>query len=129
VRRKPRITGKRFTAGGSSLRTDAVPEVERSIDMKSLNVWRFALAASVTSAALSAVCAVAIILWPDATVAVFNNWFHGLDLKLLVPPGGRPVTAGQFISGVVSTAVVAFVGGGILAGCYNLFGAGRKERP
>ena len=97
--------------------------------MNSLNVWKFAFAASVTFAALSAVCAVAVILWPDATVAVFNNWFHGLDLKLLVPPGGRPVTAGQFISGFVSAAVVAFVGGAILAGCYNAFGAGKKDRP
>ena len=96
--------------------------------MNSLNVWKFGLAASVTFAALSAVCAVAVILWPDATIAVFNNWFHGLDLKLLVPPGGRPVTASQFISGVVSAAVVAFVGGAILAGCYNLFGGGSKER-
>ena len=97
--------------------------------MNSLNVWKFALAASVTFAALSAICAIAVMLWPDGTVAVFNNWFHGLDLKLLVPPGGRPVTTGQFISGVVTAAVVAFAGGAILAGCYNLFGAGRKERP
>jgi hypothetical protein len=91
--------------------------------MNGLNVWRFALAASVTLAALSAVCAVAVILWPDGTLAIFNNWFHGLDLKLIEPPGGRPVTAGQFITGVVSAAVVAFVAGAILAGCYNLFGA------
>lgn len=85
-------------------------------------MWKFALAAAVTFAALSAVCAVAVIISPDATIAVFNNWFHGLDLKQLVPPGGgRPVTAGQVISGVISAAVVSFVGGAILAGCYNLF--------
>src|SRR5262249_31586163 len=36
--------------------------------MNGLNVWKFALAASATFAALSAVCAVAVILWPDATV-------------------------------------------------------------
>jgi hypothetical protein len=70
----------------------------------------------------SAVCAVAVTISPDATIAVFNNWFHGLDLKLLVPPGGKPVPAGQVISGVISAAVVSFVGGAILAGCYNLFG-------
>ena len=76
--------------------------------MNSLDVWKFALAAAVTFAALSAVCAAAVIISPDATIAVFNNWFHGLDLKLLVPPGGRPVTAGQVISGVISAAVVSF---------------------
>jgi hypothetical protein len=89
--------------------------------MSRLNVWTFALAAAATFAALSALCAVAVIISLDATVAMFNNWFHGLDLKLLVPPGGRPVTAGQVISGVISAAVVSFVGGAILAGCYNLF--------
>jgi hypothetical protein len=96
--------------------------------MSRLNVWKFALAASFTFATLSAACAIAVIMWPDATLAMFNNWFHGLDLKLLVPPAGKPVTAGQFIAGVVSAAVVSFVGGAILAGCYNLFGAG-KSRP
>jgi hypothetical protein len=95
--------------------------------MNRLNVWQFALAAAITFAALSAICAVAVIISPDATIAVFNNWFHGVDLKLLVPPGGRPVTAGQVISGVISAAVVSFVGGAILAGCYNLFGR-TKER-
>lgn len=94
--------------------------------MNRLDVWSFALAAAVTFAALSAVCAVAVIISPDATIAVFNNWFHGLDVKLLVPPGGRPVTAGQVVSGVLSGAVVSFVGGAILAGCYNLLGRTMK---
>ena len=89
--------------------------------MNRLNVWKFALAAAVTFAALSAICAIAVIISPDATVGVFNTWFHGLDLKLLVPAGGKPVTAGQVISGVISAALVSFVGGAILAGCYNLF--------
>jgi hypothetical protein len=89
--------------------------------MNRLDVWKFALAAAVTFAALSAICALAVIISPDATVALFNTWFHGLDLKLLLPPGGRPVTAGQVFSSVISAAVVSFVGGAILAGCYNLF--------
>ena len=88
--------------------------------MDRLNVWKFALAAAVTFAVLSAACAVAVIVSPDATIAVFNNWFHGLDLKLLVPPGGKPVTAGGVISGVISAAGVSFIAGAILAGCYNL---------
>ena len=63
--------------------------------MNRLNVWRFALAGAVTFAALTVICAVAVIASFDATLAVFNTWFHGLDLRLLVPPGGRTVTAGQ----------------------------------
>jgi len=90
--------------------------------MDRLNVWKFALATAVTFAVLSAVCAVAVIVAPDATIAVFNSWFHGLDLGLLIPPGGRPLTAGQVISGVVSLALVGFVAGAILATTYNLLG-------
>jgi hypothetical protein len=89
--------------------------------MSRLNVWKFALAAAVAFAALDAVCALAVIASPDGTIAVLNTWFHGLDLKLLVPPGGKPVMAGQFIAGVISAAVVSFLGGAILAGTYNLF--------
>lgn len=95
--------------------------------MNRLNVWKFALAAAVTFAALSAICAVAVIISPEGTVAVFSTWVHGLDLKILVPPGGKMVTAGQVISGVISAAVVSFVGGAILAGCYNLFNRGTER--
>ena len=90
--------------------------------MNRLNVWKFALAGAVTFAALTAICAVAVIASFDATLAVFNTWFHGLDLRLLVPPGGRTVTAGQVLGGVVSGVVVGFVAGAILAGTYNAFG-------
>jgi hypothetical protein len=90
--------------------------------MNRLNVWRFALAAAVAFVVLDAICALAVMLSPGGTLAVFNTWFHGLDLSLLVPPGGKPVTPGQFIEGVISAAVVSFLGGAVLASCYNLFG-------
>ena len=89
--------------------------------MDRINVWKFASAAAISFAALSAICALAVLVSLDGTIAMFNNWFHGLDLKLLVPPGGKPLTAAGVISGVISIAVVGFVSGGILAGCYNLF--------
>lgn len=91
--------------------------------MDRLNVWKFAAAAAATFASLSALCALAAAIAPDATLAVFNSWFHGLDLRLLVPPGGRPMTAGQVVSGIVSAAAGGFVGGALLAGCYNAFGS------
>jgi hypothetical protein len=90
--------------------------------MGRLDTWKFALASTVTFTALSVVCALAFTFAPDATVAVFSAWMHGLDLKLLIPPGGKPVTPGQVVFGATSAAVVSFVGGAILAGCYNLFG-------
>jgi len=95
--------------------------------MNRLNEWRFALAAAVAFAVLDAICALAVILSPGGTLAIFNTWFHGLDLNLLVPPGGRPVTPGRFIEGVISAAVVSFMGGAVLASCYNLLGRTRQK--
>ena len=95
--------------------------------MTRLNVWRFALAGAVTFAALDAICAVAVFISPDATITVFNTWFHGLDLRLLAPPGGKPVTAAQVSAGVISAAVAGFVGGAILAGAYNLSGRSDQQ--
>ena len=66
-------------------------------------------------------CALAVALFPDSTIGFFNAWFHGLDLTLLRPPGGRPLTLGQFVYGLVSAAVVSFAMAASLAGFYNLF--------
>jgi hypothetical protein len=89
--------------------------------MHRLNVWRFAVAAAAMLAALSALCGVAVIISLDATISVFNTWFHGLDLRLLVPAGGKSsVTVDEVFAGAISAGVVGFLGGMILAGCYNL---------
>jgi hypothetical protein len=40
---------------------------------------------------------------------------------LLKPPGGRPLTLGQFFYGLVSAAIVSFAVAAMLAGFYNFF--------
>ena len=89
--------------------------------MNRLNVWKFALATAVTFVALDVACALAVIVAPDATVTVFNTWFHGLDLRLLMPAGGKAITMTQVVAGAISAAVVSFFAGALLAGCYNAF--------
>ena len=88
--------------------------------MNGIAPWRFGAATALTFSILYTVCALAVALFPDGTVDFFNNWFHGLDLRLLKPPGGRPLTLGQFAYGLVSAAVVSFGGGAVLAGSYNV---------
>jgi hypothetical protein len=44
-----------------------------------------------------------------------------LDLMLLWPPSGRPLTLGQFVYGLVSAAVMSFAVAATLASFYNLF--------
>jgi hypothetical protein len=89
--------------------------------MNGLHPWRFGAATAVTFSLLYTACALAVALFPDGTVDFFNNWFHGLDLRLLKPQGGRPLTIGQFVSGLVGAAGVSFAGGAVLAGSYNVF--------
>ncbi len=89
--------------------------------MNRLQIWSFGLAGAVTFSVLYTVCALAVVLFPDGTIGFFNAWFHGMDLTLLKPPGGRALTLRQYIVGFVSAAAVSFAVAATLAGFYNLF--------
>ena len=104
--------------------------------MNRLNVWKWATATALALAVLNALCAAAFMAAPDATLAVFNSWMHGVDLGRLVPSGGRSVTLGRVVTGIASLGAIGFVAGAILAGAYNAMTAsspndsvtGRPER-
>jgi hypothetical protein len=95
--------------------------------MDRLHPWLFGLASGIAFSTVYAACALAVVLSPDATLAFFNTWFHGLDLALLKPPGGRPLTPGQFIGGLVGVAALSFAIAAMLAALYNAFT--RRSRP
>ena len=90
------------------------------IVMARLQLWSFGCAGAVTFSMLYIACALAVALFPDGAIAFFNAWFHGLDLALLKPPGGRPLTLGQFVYGLISAAAVSFAAAALLAAFYNL---------
>ncbi|MBS0326669.1 MAG: hypothetical protein JSS46_09005 [Proteobacteria bacterium] len=87
----------------------------------------FAFANVLTFLVLYLACAAAVVLFPDGTVNFFNSWFHGLDLNLLRPPGGRPLTLAQLVTGAIGVVVVAFPAGLVLAALYNTFNHGGKH--
>jgi hypothetical protein len=89
--------------------------------MNRLRPWSFGFAGAVTFSVLYTACAFAVALFPEGTIGFFNAWFHGLDLSLLKPPGGRPLTFGQFLYGLVTAAAVSFAIAASVAGFYNLF--------
>jgi hypothetical protein len=93
--------------------------------MNRLDSWRFGAATALTFSLLFTACALAFALSPEATFDFFNNWFHGLDLRLLKPPGGRALTFERYAYGLVGAAGVSFLGGLVLAGLYNMF----SKRP
>src|SRR3990172_985714 len=79
--------------------------------MDRLNPWIVGLAATAVFLFLSIVCALAVVLFPDGIVGFFNGWFHGLNLTLVKPPGGRPSTLGQFLYWLFGVAVTSFLVG------------------
>lgn len=95
--------------------------------MTHLDPWRFGAAAAVAFSLLFSLCALAFMLAPEGTLDFFNSWFHGLDLRLLRPQGGRGLTLGQYLYGLVGVAVVGFGGAAALAALYDLF-AFRRPR-
>ena len=96
--------------------------------MNRLHVWQFASASAITLALVSVACALVVAVVPGATVAFFNTWFHGLDLNLLVPSGGKLITAGQVATGALAVGLMGFVIGATLAACYNALGAAIEPR-
>lgn len=87
--------------------------------MERLNPWLLGCTAAITFSIVFSVCALAVTLFPDGTVNFFNAWFHGLDLALLRPPGGRPLTFGQFFYGLVGVVVTSFAVGTLFAAVHN----------
>lgn len=87
--------------------------------MNRINPLQFAAATTLTFLLLYVACAIAVTLFPDGTVNLFNAWFHNLDLNLLKPPGGKPLTLSQFITGAIGVVVVTFPAGFVLASVYD----------
>lgn len=82
-----------------------------------LSPLAFGIAAAVTSAVMSALCAIGFVLWPDATLDFFSALMHGIDLKGMKASG--PISLARVIYGVVGLAVIGFVAGIVLAAVYN----------
>lgn len=94
--------------------------------MNRIKPVQFATATTVTFLVLYVVCSILVSVFPDGAVNFFNAWFHGLDLNLLKPPGGKPLTLAQFATGAIGVVVVAFPAGLVLAATYDLLTAGNK---
>lgn len=86
--------------------------------MERLNPWRTGSALALTAAVTSIVCAAAVYLFPDGTVAFVNSWLHGLDLAAL--RSDRPWTPGGLALGLFNAALAGFLAGALFAFCRNL---------
>jgi hypothetical protein len=86
--------------------------------MNKLNPWRTGAAAALTFAIVSIVCALAVYLFPDGTVAFVNSWTHGLDLTAL--RSDRPMTPVSVLFGLFNVSLTGFVIGALFAWAHNV---------
>jgi hypothetical protein len=93
--------------------------------MDSTRPWVRGAALAVTVGIVYVVCALAVALFPDGTLAFFNTWLHGVDLTLVKRSATTPLTAGEWIYGFVSAVTASFLAGALYGWARNLF-SGRK---
>jgi hypothetical protein len=75
-------------------------------------------AAALTVGALYIVCRVFVVLFPRLSLDVAQSWFHGLQTTT---PQMMRYAPGNFVLGLVSSLVVAWIIGWCFAHCYNMF--------
>ena len=77
------------------------------------------LTAAVTTALLSAICAVLVAISPGSMVAIFQSWWHGLDVSMLANTA-PPMTLQSVAIGLITITAFAFVVGFLFAVIGNL---------
>lgn len=75
-------------------------------------------AAGATTAVVYAVCRLLVGLFPDWMFFLGQSWFHGIELQKL---GVWNLTTENFIFGLVSASVSAWLVGYLFASFYNYF--------
>lgn len=87
--------------------------------MNRMNAVGLGLTFAITTAVLSAVCAVLVAIAPGQMVAIFQSWWHGLDVAMLANTA-PPVTLQSVAIGLITISAFAFVVGFLFAVIGNL---------
>ena len=87
---------------------------------KKLSVVATGTALAITFALMSALCALAFFVAPEATLDFFGAFMHGFDLKTV--GSAAPTSFARVLYGVVGLGVVGFAAGVVFASAYNATG-------
>lgn len=74
------------------------------------------LAVAIFAEVISAICLIAIVLFPTASRAVFESWFHGYNISNLWAPS---FTTLSIIIRLVSVFVFTYIGAWIFVKIYQ----------
>lgn len=89
--------------------------------MNETKPWVVGAAFAVTAAAFYVACAVAVLLFPDGTLAFFNTWIHGIDLALIKRDPANPLTLNDWGTGFVTAIAGGFLAGATYGWVRDLF--------
>lgn len=82
------------------------------------NQYALANTLAVTAAILFVICRVLVGLFPEASFAIAQSWFHGIGIN---QAGNWNLDAPSFILGLVSVTISAWVAGFIFANASRAF--------
>lgn len=83
-----------------------------------LNIKTTAFALAITSAIIYAVCTLLIFVFGPASISLFANMFHGIDITKIAAIN---ISWKSTLMGFVETGVFALATGALFAWVYNLF--------
>ncbi|MDO8551265.1 MAG: DUF5676 family membrane protein [bacterium] len=75
-------------------------------------------AIAATTAVIYVVCALAIALFPDASMMIAKSWFHGIDISKIYY---NQITAGSLVLGLITSIIGSWLLGYMFARFYNSF--------
>ena len=100
-----------------ALRRESSSASNKGKTMDKVNTLGTGIALAVTLALISALCAIAFVLAPDATLDFFSAFMHGLDLKAV--KSVAPISFGRVLYGLIGLSIVGFIAGVVFAWIYN----------
>ena len=80
-----------------------------------LNAKRVSLSLAAVAGIISVVCALLILIAPQATMNIFAAIFHGIDVSQIT----KPITLGSSLIGTLEVIVIALIAGWLFAKIYN----------
>lgn len=86
--------------------------------MEKISALAVGTALGITLVFLSALCAVAFTLSPEATLDFFGAFAHGIDFTAI--KSTAPISLGRSLYGALGLGIIGFVAGTIFGVTYNL---------
>ena len=87
--------------------------------MHKLNMKHFVWTMASFVAILYAICRLLFFIAPATAMAVFRQWFHGIDISLIASQASLPLA--DFVLGLITSMIATAIFSAIFVGLWNKF--------